>query len=139
MSEQPKSATVMSRRAFFAGSVAAPIVAKAALALPASAQVAARAASEPVNIATATGMNMFQRWRWWFDLARERHGTFTLTGTQVARDEGDDDDEFYDLEPMTGLRTGEEIFGALWSAYEQAGDTIDDTDVDGAAYYYSCI
>ena len=63
MSETPKKLIVMSRRAFFAGAVAAPIIAKAKLTLPASAQVAVRSISEPVNIATATGMNMFQRWR----------------------------------------------------------------------------
>ncbi|SDL89498.1 hypothetical protein [Aliiruegeria lutimaris] len=134
MSETQKKSIVMSRRAFFAGAVAAPIIAKAELTLPASAQVAARAVSEPVNIAMATGMNMFQRWCWWFDLAREKDGSFTLTSIQVPRDDGDEDEELYDLDPMPGLRTGEEIFLGLLKAYDMACQEIEDTDLDGAAF-----
>jgi hypothetical protein len=132
VSTHPKSMTDMTRRGFFAGAVSAAFAARVALALPASAQAAASAVREPVNIATATDSNMFQRWRWWFDLAPKHDGSFTLTGIQVPLEEGDEDGELYEMEPVEGLRTGEDIHDALRAAYDHAFCCIEDTDIDGA-------
>jgi hypothetical protein len=132
MREHSVSLTDLTRRGFLGGAITAAVVARAVLALPASAEVAARASSAPVNIATATD-SMMHQWRWWFDLAGERDGSFTLTGVMEPLGEEDEDKVFEEIAPVTGLRSGVEIFEALLRTYGGVGETMEDTDIEGAA------
>jgi len=133
MREHPGTMPDMTGRGFFGGAIAAAVAARAALALPASAEVAARASSAPVNIATATD-SMMHQWRWWFDLAGDRDGSFTLTGVMEPLGEEDEGNEFEEIDPVAGLRSGAEIFEALLETYESVGEAMEDTDIEGAAF-----
>ena len=126
MSENPINFPVMKRRTFIAGAVITPFAAKAALALPVPAQTNA-----PVTLTTFSGSNMMQRWRWDFGLLPQPDGTFTLTGLQTPDDE---DDDLWEIDPVSCLRSGEEICHALLSACEQASGQIQcAAETEGAA------
>ena len=100
----------ISRRNFMAGALATPMALSAigpwtdAIASPTG------AVAQKINLVTASNMNMFQSWRWYFDLEKAADGSFTLIGQQVHEFP---DDEPWEIEPSTGLRTGADIYHAL--------------------------
>ena len=114
---------MITRRDFVAGAMSLPVAAsalgQAALPLKATAP-----------LASLFNMNSYQMWTWHFELERAFDGTFTLLSRQEHEDP---DDEPWEIEPLPGLQSGQEVFQALRQQLETVGEfSIPDDVIDGA-------
>ena len=73
-----------------------------------------------------------QEWRWVFSLEKCANDTFTLSGKQTLV-EPEYDEESFEIEPVSGLRRGTDIYEQFQMMLSEAGEDIQDLDLDAIA------
>jgi hypothetical protein len=120
----------MSRRAFVVGAISTPVILNAdlfPLAEPANTAVK-QIAVKPKTLFALWDSNMaMQSWQWDFVLENAPDGSFTLSANQIF-EYADEEDEPWELDPVSALRTGDDIYSALSGMLNEVGYPADDLE-----------
>ncbi|MEP1199910.1 hypothetical protein [Tateyamaria sp.] len=110
MTQYKTNRTVINRRSFVAGAVSIPIAASSVGPISSATASVIGNRVQTIQLASVFNTNMMQRWTWHFSLEQYSDGTFTLVGTQLHEFP---EDEPWEIEPRTGLRSGRDVFQVL--------------------------